>query len=197
MKQFFSENLYYIVRCLINQIVMALFGVMVAFATLNNDPILLVGGILAAGLYLVLFYFMFWEVGGKDRIAEDAGRRTPTPQRAVLVSLIANVPNLIIAALLVISGFNGQANESWGNTYAVCTVLARGLQGMYLGIISFTEHRMALALGVENYVLPTFIFFLTTIPAVVSCWLGYFLGHRNFRIAGIFGIKPNTRDQTK
>ena len=190
MKQFFSENSYYIVRCLINQIVMALFGVMVAFATLNNEVILLIGGILAAGLYLVLFYFMFWEVGGKDRIAEDAGRRTPTPLRAVLVSLIANVPNLIIAALLVVSGTNGQANESWGNTYAVCTVLARGLQGMYLGIISFTEHKLDL-------VLPAYTFLLTTIPAVFSCWLGYFLGHRNFRIAGLFGIKPNTKDQTK
>ena len=99
MKEFWKANSYNIVKCFLNQIAITMFGLMIALATMQNETMLLVGSLFSIGFYLFLTYYMFWEIGGKDRIQEDAGRRQKTPVRGLVISLIATVPMIIMAIL--------------------------------------------------------------------------------------------------
>lgn len=185
MLHFFKENSYHIVKCLLNQIAMTMFGLMVAFATLQNETLLLLGSLVAVGLYLVITYYMFWDMGGTDRIREDGGRRTKTPLRGFAVAMIANIPNLILAILLLATSAAGKTSEAAGGVFAVCNLLARGFEAMYLGLIVLYSPYNPIA------------FLLIVFPVPFVAWFGYFLGHRNFRIGSLFGIKPNTKNETR
>ena len=185
MKEFWKANSYNIIKCLLNQIAITMFGLMIAFATMQNETLLLVGSLFSIGFYLFLTYYMFWEIGGKDRIQEDAGRRKKTPIRGLLVSLISYIPMIIMAIILLSVHPFTQTSEAAGNTFMVVNMLTRFLHAMYLGLITLYSPNNQIA------------WLLVCLPAPVVAQVGYMLGNRNFRILGLFGIKPNLKDETR
>ena len=185
MLNFLKENSYHIVKCLLNQIAMTLFGLMVAFATLQNETLLLIGSLCAVLLYLVITYYMFWEMGGKDLIHEESGRRRPTPLRGLLVALTASIPNIILGVLVVATKSAALTSEAAGNIQFVANLLARGLEAMYLGLIVLYSPNNPIA------------FLLIVLPLLFVAGFAYYLGHRNFRIGSLFGIKANTKNETR
>jgi hypothetical protein len=56
---------------------------------------------------------------------------------------------------------------------------------MYLGLITLYSPNNQIA------------WLLVCLPAPVVAQVGYMLGNRNFRILGLFGIKPNLKDETR
>ena len=185
MKEFWKSNSYNIVKCFLNQIAITMFGLMIAFATMQNETFLLVGSLFSIGFYLFLTYYMFWEIGGKDRIQEDSGRRQKTPLRGLIVSLIAYIPMILMAILLLVTYPYGETMESAGNLYMVINMLTRFLHAMYLGLATLYSP--------ENPI----VWLLVCLPMPVVAQFGYMLGNRNFRILGLFGIKPNLKDETR
>ena len=185
MKEFWKSNSYNIVKCFLNQIAITMFGLMIAFATMQNETFLLVGSLFSIGFYLFLTYYMFWEIGGKDRIQEDSGRRQKTPLRGLIVSLIAYIPMILMAILLLVTYPYGETLESAGNLYMVINMLTRFLHAMYLGLATLYSP--------ENPI----VWLLVCLPMPVVAQFGYMLGNRNFRILGLFGIKPNLKDETR
>ncbi len=185
MLHFLKENSYTIVKCLVNQLAMTMFGMMLCLATQKHETLLLISSLMAVALYLFLAYYMFWEIGGKDRIAEDGGRRRPTPWRGAAVAAIANIPNLILAILVLATYSSAATVTTAANVYFIANILARGLQGMYLGLIVLFSPNNPIA------------FLLICLPIPVVAAVGYALGHRNFRILGLFGIKQNVKDETR
>ena len=185
MKQFWKDNSYNIVKCLLNQIAITMFGLMIAFATTESETMLLLGSLFSIGFYLFLTYYMFWEIGGKDRIFEDAGRRRKTPARGFLVAFIAGLPMLLMAIVLLIAHPYTETVETAGNLYMVLNMLTRGLHAMYLGLVQLYSPYNPIA------------WLLVCFPAPIVAQAAYMLGNRNFRILGLLGIKPNLKDETR
>lgn len=185
MKQFFKENSYNFVKCILNQVAITMFGLMLAFATIQKETYLLLSSLFSIAFYLFLTYYMFWEIGGKDRIAEDSGRKKKTPWKGFLICLVANIPNILMGLIICFTKTAGMTYKFAGNIYVVVNMLARAFEAMYLGLIQLYSPNNPIA------------FLLICLPAPIMAEFAYILGNHNFRISGLFGIKPNTKNQTK
>lgn len=189
MKQFLKDNSYHSVRMLINQIVMTMFSLMLIFAvttwgdradagTALNDGLLAGVSVFSILFYLYLLYYMCYEMGQKDGIRIEGGRMHPIPWKGFMLSLIANIPNLLMGLLeligkIAIKGSSLFADVSmleaptpeWAvNLFSVCHSLARFGQGMYIGIGSVWFRNI----GFYDLLIP--------VPAILVCTFSYMLG---------------------
>ena len=187
MKKFFKDYSYCIVKMLVNQIAIGIFGAMLSMATTlaGNKTLSLVVSVGAVLLYLFLIYTMTWEVGSKDGIAVEAGRKPKRIHLGLLLSLFANIPNFIIAILYAICApfMNSQA---WAGTInAIVKVLSLVLQGMYSGIMG--DVVLPAANG-EMMQLHYFwwSYFLIIVPALLVSWFAYMSGHRQSKFGALF-----------
>ena len=177
MKSFFSSYSYGMIKMFVNQFAISIFGSVLAMATATagNDTLTLVVSIFAILFYLFLIYTMTWEIGAKDRISFDVGKKPYRPFTGLWISLIANIPNFIIAILYTIA-FPKMTTATWaGNMAAISKFISVIIQGMYLGItatIKIGEVQM-------NQLWWTYIVII--IPSLVTSFLAYYLGHKNFR----------------
>lgn len=188
VKDFFNRYSYSIIKMFVNQFAISVFGSVLAMATASsgNDKLTLVVSIFAILFYLFLIYTMTWEVGAKDKISVDVGKKAYKPHTGLMLSLIANIPNFVIAGVYTVA-YPAMERAEWaGNTAAVARVGSIVIEGMYLGTIS------TLKIG-ETYLNRLWwTYFLITVPALFVSWLAYFLGHRNFRFFA--GLKPQKSD---
>lgn len=187
MREFFSENGKIIVKLMLNQFGAAVMGLMITMAAASSDTLMLFASIFASLFYVALLYSVIWEKGGQDRIKVDGGRAAYQPFKGLLMALIANIPNLVLAILIAAGKFFGSTDgpfgyEWAGNIYAVANVIERMWNGMYLGLI-------------QTY-LPfnPIAHFVDILPALFVCGFGYYIGLRNIRILGIFELKKPKKD---
>ncbi len=137
MGNFFKEHSYNVIKLFLNQIGITVFGTMLALATSGKPTLLLFSSIFATLFLLVLDYNVCWEIGAKDKIRIDGGRLKKMDGKGAILSLLANVPNLILSLLMGIGVLIGTAaSESMS---FICNAAARLLNGMYLGIIKVLE----------------------------------------------------------
>ena len=179
MKAFFRQYSYSIIKMFVNQFAISIFGAVLALATAaaKNDVLTIGISIFSAVFYLFLIYTMTWEIGAKDRISVDCGKQDYRPHRGLLLSLVANIPNLIIAVLFTVAAPFMQTERWAGNLNAVLISIAVFVEGMYLGIISRLQHEW-------------WAYFLVIVPALLTAWFSYFMGFKNKRfVAGYFDKK--------
>ncbi len=198
MKRFFHDYSYNIVKMFVNQFAISIFGMSLTLATtqiyVDNttasgfDTLTFVVSILAVLFYLFLIYTLSWEIGAKDKISVDVGKKPYRPYLGLLMSLIANVPNLIVAILYAIATIAKAESMLF-----VVRFVATLLQGMYFGIITAVSLPIGDAYVQLNSLWPTF--FLMTIPAMLTSWLAYFLGHKDFRLLS-FVIKNSAKQSS-
>ena len=190
MKKFFKENIGVIVKLMINQIAMMIFGFTItsAIEVISKGAGLLGAAIFAVVFYLTLIYNVVWEVGAKDKIRIDSGREKFSKLKGFWISFVANIPNLIIAILILIGFIFGRAEGAFGYEWAsslhsVAGFAAIILEGMYLGFI--------LLIMPGNPAM----YFIIIIPALVVCTAAYIFGAKNIRIGRLFGIKNKADKQ--
>ena len=188
MVRFIKENSRLITKMIVNQLGMTIFGLVLSAATSQHETLFVFTSVFSIGFYMVLLYTMCWETGAKDKIRLDAGRIAYTPLKTLWCSLVANSLNLLLAILsligyafcTVVVGSDGLSltGPIWAqNMFGVCNNLARLIQGMYVGVI---QHFMP-----NNPI----VFLLIVLPALFTCWLGYFIAIKGHSISQIFGIK--------
>ena len=173
MKKFFHDYSYSIVKMFVNQFAIAIFGIALFTPTFKNTPTLnLVTSIFAIIFYLFLIYVLTWEVGAKDRISVDVGKKPYRPHTGLLMSLVANVPNLLLAIFCTITALINPAKQFW----AIPTLL----NGMYWGVI----RNVKLPIGGAFVPISQFwiTFYLMIVPALITCWIAYLMGFKNIRI---------------
>ena len=156
-----------------------------ATMTTDNDTLTAVVSVFAILFYLFLLYNMTWEIGAKDRISVDSGKKPYRPHTGLIMALLANIPNLILAIVYTIA-YPFMSSKGWaGTTAAVCRIISLFIQGMYYGVISVTTL-------FESF-LRTYwwTYFIIIIPAVATCWLAYYVGHKNFKFTSFFSSKAN------
>lgn len=189
MKEFFHKYSYSMIKMLLTQIVISIFGLMLSMATVSaSGAVAIAVSVFAILFYLFLIYTLVWEIGAKDRISVDVGKKTYKPLTGLWMALIANVPNIVLAMILAISKLlisNVEGKEF--NGLGVVSVIANVLQGMYFGAISAIKIPSGQPLSDLWWT-----YFLIVIPALVTSFLAYYLGHRNFRFFG--GLANNKKN---
>ena len=192
MKNFFSKYSYTTVKMFVTQFAIGLFGAMLAFAvstvggkettvlTGTERTLLIVVSSFAILFYLFLTYTTIWEIGAKDKISADVGKLKIKPWLGIVISLLANLPNFIVATVytvcwLVSHGAEGAAT----NIAAFMKVVVLFIDGMYYGLLS------AINVGSGMLIDKWWSLFLIIVPAVLVCGVGYFLGTKDFHITSL------------
>ncbi|MBE6670800.1 MAG: hypothetical protein E7593_01190 [Ruminococcaceae bacterium] len=189
MKKFFSDGFDIILKLLVTQLGMTMFGTMLALASkdmLNadkkNSPVLLITSLVSIFLYLFLIYVHLWEKGAKDRIKVDTGRMDKQIFKGFYLSLVANSINIILGLIMVISRpFCDFVNNSRSLTcqlFGVANDIARLIQGMYNGLLIYIDP--------NGMTISPFFFLLITIPAIVVAGSAYMIGFSNRKISKLF-----------
>ena len=140
MIKFIKENLSHIVKLILNQVGAAVLGLTITIAASSNDTLLAFVSCFATIFYMSLLYSAMWEEGGKERIRVDGGRAAFKPLRGLCIALVANIPNIILAVLIIFGnifgGLNGPFAWEWaGNIGALAGTIARLYEAMYLGLV--------------------------------------------------------------
>lgn len=180
MKKFFQDYSYSVVKMLVNQIAIAIFGMSLTFATVSAhgndasfDTFTLVVSIFSMLFYLFLIYNMSWEIGAKDRISVDVKKKPYRPYLGFVLSLLANIPNLILVVIYALTTFSGIEKAK-----GIVGLISCFANGMYWGTM--------IAFEIQGYWVS---FLVAIIPAVITSGLAYFLGHKNFKFFGFITDK--------
>lgn len=195
MKDFFNNHLYNIIKMFVNQIAISIFGFVLFAATSaaevngTSSILTIVVSCCAILFYLFLIYTMIWDIGAKDKISVDVGKKPYRPYTGLILALVANIPNYLIAIAYTIA-YPFMANHAWaGNTAGVAQTASLFIQGMYRGLIS------SVSIGSNRLSHFWWIYFIIIIPSLVTSWLGYFLGHKNFRFFAFITKKFNKTEE--
>ncbi len=188
MISFLKKNSNTLVRMNTFQMAMIVFAAAVLTATVKNWALNIGASVLAIGLYLYLLYNEVWEIGAKDAIKIERGHEKYNPLKGLLLSIGANLLNLFLAILVVVSkailvfvnhagfatfissGVVPTAPTVLYNLYAIPKIIVHILQFMYAGIFP--------------KILPDnpFVYLLALILPFLFCTLGYIAGTKNFTI---------------
>ena len=179
MKQFFSTHSYNMVKMFLNQFAIALFGFILVLAAgqAENTTLRNVTSVFAILFYLFLLYVMTWEIGFRDKVSVETGRKKRNPFTGALISLCANSINFILAIFIMLASLLDVAVLS--NIGGVCASIAVFIEGMYTGLLA--NHVGGTALN--SY---WFVYFLLPIPAMVTCGIAYQLGVHDIKFTSLF-----------
>ena len=197
MKKFFHDYSYNIVKMFVHQFAISIFGVSLTLATTQAhidsagfDTFTFIVSIFAVLFYLFLIYTLSWEIGAKDQVAVETGKKAYRPHLGILLSLVANIPNLFAALLYAIAAIIGSESMMF-----IVRLAATLIQGMFFGIITTVSLPIGGAYVQLNSLWPTF--FLMAVPAMLTSWLAYFLGYKNFRIFALFSRATDKNNTVK
>lgn len=178
----FKEKGPLIVKYIVNQIAMSLFGFMMATtAMMLGDSWLLPFGIFALLFYLFILITFIREDGQKDAIKIESGRMKRDSFSALKYCSVAAIPGFIIALINVILSFSAAQTGFVAVCSAVFNVITRiFVYGMYnpidsylfnheIGIFSFAEFISSSGI---SYLLYTFV-------TLFVCHITYCISTRN------------------
>ena len=176
MKAFFERYSYESVRLALNQVAISMFGFALAMTAVNakSNALLLWSSIGSIVFYLALTYGTAHKTGSQDRLSIEYGKIPFNPLRGLLVSLVANSINLLLAILITVGAlFNLPSLEAISNTIALL------IQGMYQGILA------AIHVGEQPLNEMWWAYFVITLPAMLVATLGYVAGAKDFHITSM------------
>ncbi len=181
MKEILKNGRAVILKMLVTQLGFAMFGFFYAMASVNlgfGDGAVAGISVFTVLVYLFILFLHVWEHGAKDRIKIDGGRMKRNVFTGMILSLVANSVNIILAIFVNVGFYNLDGvgviplseivSPDWAvDMYRVSNMIARLIQAMYLGFIRVFCNEW-----------PP-IFFIIVLPAVGISFLGYYLGVSN------------------
>ena len=168
------------VTMLLNQLALSMFGLSLVFAAMkiDNDILRNVTSVFSILFYLLLLYIKAWDIGFKDKISVEQGKKEKNPFRGALISFGANAVNYLLAIFVMLRAWlpNSSFFTSVGD---VCQAISVFFNGMYAGLL-------ANPVGGSPLNTYWFIFFLTPIPAILICGVAYYFGLHDVKHTGFF-----------
>ena len=173
MKAFFERYSYESVRLALNQIAISMFGFALAMTAgkAESDALLLWSSIGSIVFYLALTYGTAHKTGSGDRLSIQYGKIPFRPYLGLVLSLIANSVNLLLAILITV----GQLAEI-GELESIARLIALLIQGMYQGVLATVSVGGVTLNGIW------WSYFVITLPAMLVASLGYIAGAKDFHI---------------
>lgn len=187
--KFFKENSYDILRLYINQIGITIFSLLLYFSVASiKDETLGLRLKIAISIFAILFYFALlytaaWDWGAKDKIRIDAGRLECKKYKGALMSLIANIPNFILAAGCVITMAVVIKTDSEAALAAnqIFNLILRFSESMYLGVL-----QAIFAFEENNVYLYNFYqsigYLIAPLLAILATHIGYIFGLKEIKL---------------
>ena len=178
MKNLFNEKGHLMVKFLVNQVAMSVFGIMMSFtaAAVGNS------WLLAFGLFALLFYYFImwsyiWEDGAKDGIKVSGGRMKKNSFLGLGYCAIASIPSIIFAVLLIV--FNLTLDSTSAPVGVMNIVVKIFTFGMYNAIDSYfamsvTWFKSLSAMGVT--------YLLYSLVTLIVCHLAYYFGTKQIKL---------------
>ena len=144
--------------------------------------------------YFALLYYVSWEYGAKDKIRVDSGRQAALPLKGLIMSLIANIPNLIFGVLaVVLCSITLYGNADVKDIFALVFAITMAHASMYMGIIQTFVYGFTLpnpdVPDMNKYLIMSVLFLLMPLISVGVTQFGYFLGTKEKKILSIFSGK--------
>ena len=173
MKAFFERYSYPCVRLMLNQVAISMFGFALAMTAgkAESDALLLWSSIGSVIFYLALTYGSAWKTGSEDRLSIRYGKIPFKPLRGLVLSLIANLFNILMAVLITV----GQLADV-GGLESIARLIALLTQGMYQGILATVQ------LGGVTLNSICWSYFIITVPAMLVSLVAYIAGAKDFHI---------------
>lgn len=139
MKKMFNEKGDLMIKYIINQIAMSIFGVMIATTSMAvGDSWLLPFGIFALLFYYFILISFIREDGLKDAIKVDGGRMNKDVFSAAKYCSVATIPGFIVAILNFVFHLSGSETGVMASFSGIFNVVTRiFMYGMYTGIDSY------------------------------------------------------------
>ncbi len=190
MKKFFEDGIDTIVKMIVTQLGMTMFGIMVTMAAKivpqkegsDKNILILVASLAAIVFYMFLLYIHVWEKGARDKIKIDGGRLEQCKLKGLYLSLVANSLNiflgLIIIATYYFCDFINNTPTLPYQIFGIANDFARIIQGMYIGILNYFFPNATAT--------PPIMFLVITLPALAISTLAYYLGSENRKITKFF-----------
>ena len=175
MLTFLKKRSYDIAKILVDQLAIALFGISLAFATSNIPSLSIATSVFSVFFFLVLIYIMMWELGYKDRGIIKRREEKISSFTGLYMGLVASIPKFLLATFIALGSFF--PNTSFlSDARDIATAIGLFLEGMYMGIFRFCT--------INGSALSTywFMWFLITIPMIVTASLAYYAGTKEFKI---------------
>ncbi len=191
MKQFFKDHSYDMVKLMLNQIAIAIFGFSLTLVAGNmeNETLRTVAAICSILFYLFLTYVTAWGIGYRDHTSVSLGKKKLQRGKGFLVALCANALNLLLAVFIAV-GYIPGVPELLLNVSYVSQFFATLLQGMFSGLMPLQIAGVALK---DLW----FVFFLLPLPAILVCGVSYLFGVKDVKYTSVFNQnKKSDKKQT-
>ena len=189
--KFLKENSYDVVRLFINQVGITIFALVLYTAvgfvedTQLSRNIKVALSLFATLFYFVLIYTVSWEYGAKDKVRIDTGKLKDDKLKGLKYGLFANLINVILGLVSVITLGNYMISGSDGmfTVFGIVNMFMRFIMAMYIGMLqgvfavwNSTETQNLYFLGQSiGYIVFPFV-------AAGVVVFGYAMGKRNKRI---------------
>ena len=190
MKSFFQTHSYNMVKMFLNQFATAIFGFVLVLAAgkAQNPTLRNITSICAILFYLFLLYTMTWEIGYRDKVSVENGRKPKNLFTGSLISLCANSLNFLLAIFIMLA--NLLPDSVFSSIGGVCATIAVMIEGMYTGLLANDLFGVAL----NSYWV---VYFLIPLPSILVCGLAYYLGIRDIKFTSIFDpVYPESDRET-
>lgn len=190
MKAFFKNYSYDMLKMFLNQFGTAIFGFSLALAAGKAQSVALrnITSVAAILFYLFLLYTMTWDIGYRDRVSVESGRKKRNRLTGLWISLCANSLNLLFAIFIMLGSLmNTGVTGTLGSIGAFGATI---LEGMYVGVLA--NHVGGAALN--SY---WWIYFLITIPAILVCAISYNLGLYDVKFTSGFSSYVNETERER
>ena len=176
MKAFFERYSYDSVRLLLNQVAISMFGFALAMSSLKTESgtLLLWSSVASIVFYLALTYGTAWKTGSNDRLSIEYGKIPFTPLRGLMISLVANSINILMAVLIAVGTLFGL-----GGLEGIANAIALLGQGMYQGVLAVGR------IGGEALNTYWWVYFLIPLPAMLVSTVAYIAGAKDFHITNM------------
>jgi hypothetical protein len=182
--RFIKNNAYNIVRLMVCQFGMMIFGLVLSFATASmqgefSDEMFLIVSLFSVVFHMVIIYYTVWELGARDIIRVETGRQKYDRFYGTKISLIANLPNILFAFLGIVGYLGIRFDLGFGDgLYTVSHLISGFIQAPYLGVIKISFASVGLT---NSYFAGAIVYFVTIIPSIAVTSFAYILGCKNFR----------------
>lgn len=191
MKNFLKRYSYQSVVLFLNQIAIALFGLVLSLAAgmAENEVLKIVTGIFSVVFFLFLQYGTAWRAGSEDHVSINLGKIKRDMTVPLRMWLLSNSLNLLLAVFITL-GFVFSSVGFFSSLGGISATVALLVEGMYTGILSLDLFGAPLNSYFVTY-------FIITLPSLATVMLGYATGSHNFTLTGIFTSRPTDAGRKK
>lgn len=182
MKKLLNEKGHLIARCIVFQIAMSIFGIMITFATVQmGKNIQLIGGIFSVLFYFSLMGAFLNEDGLKDKIKYERNSATYDYFYGMKYIAISYIPSLLITVIYSVLATLGVAES----LASILNMLIRFfISGMYIGVDIYL---FSSGNGVDNIMYNSFSingysFIIYQLFSIIICGLFYYIGMKGINL---------------